>query len=223
MTITFFTFGQGFLGRFPSTLLALALVGVAGCSDLASVMRDEIALESERIDRITFVTDEASAKDYMKAFEQPARQKVEDITKKKAELVDNLEKPQRAVWERYEGWVSQYLRMGINPAYTYLRKNDENAHPVQDLYDRNLNILEALANALKDDNKFPTKEGAWEKILEGLPSNNVMARYMREKMALKIALRLQVVRLENHINNLEIGVEAADMKRVLDSIRSLNK
>ena len=186
---------------------ALALLlGVAGCSDLSTLMRDEIAIESEMLDRIMNVIDEAGAKRYNKSFEKVSRDRLEEINNKRSELVDGLEKAQRALWVEYDNMVKSYLKAPIDEdmiKMVYEMGNSANSEKATKL----------LKDQLKEEDEKNPKNPKWDALLKSdekwnksasvLPSGKMMTRYLREKMAIRIAKEREVNRFQAIISKLQ--------------------
>jgi len=176
-------------------LLFALTICQAGCNDLAAALRDELALESERIDRLVLINDEASAKDYGKSFNQYYSKRLEKIRDKKAELIERFDKQTKPVWDEYESII----------------KESEGVADVQEVFKEGRTggakrIVKEIKERLEAKGKFPSKEGEWERVLGELPPPKILHRYLRERMALKLAMDREKTRLNDFDNAAIIAV-----------------
>lgn len=166
------------------TLIFLVL-SLTGCNSLTSVLRDELAIESEIVDQATFVVNEATAKRFLKTYGGPTF--TDDMKRRdtlKEEQIGNLEMSQGA-WVRYTKILKEVLDEPVDDEA--LKKVDALGKPGQPA-----KLIAEIKNRLEADKKLPTD---WNKCLAELPKAEFLGRYMREKLALKIARHREANRL----------------------------
>jgi hypothetical protein len=181
------TFHHGMSRRPFSLLLAMTILGLAGCSDLASLLRDELAMESEYLDRLSLVVNDDEAKEFARGYADYFNKTSEKLREKKMDMIGALDKAPRAVWTKYEAMVMAVLVKPVSDDSIDLVKKLGAADAPQECVDTLKGLLEADKALPKD----------WDKVLAVLPPAKVLNRYMREKLALKISWRKEIIRLEN--------------------------
>src|SRR4051794_6357088 len=63
-------------------LLTATMAVVPGCFDLTSLMRDELAIESEMLDQICLIENEAAAQRFIKTYDEAVRKRYEALNTK---------------------------------------------------------------------------------------------------------------------------------------------
>jgi hypothetical protein len=178
------------------------IIGMAGCTDLSTLLRDEIALESEVMDRIAFVVDENSAKVFNKSFSQWTNEKTEKINKEKLEIVNFLDKVPKKIWDGYDELLNNWLKgKPGEPSPTdaeILAKIAEMGKPeaptecVKEIGDV---LWEKLKRSQKPEDPPLPRPDVPVKGLNELPSPKLLTYYMRERLALKLARKREETRL----------------------------
>ena len=181
--------------RFAFVLLALASLGAAGCTTIPSLLDECLAVESEKYDRIGFIDNDASAKDYMVAFEPMAQKRLEQIKEKLSDLFAEIEK------DKDEKFVWALILTGDD--------------------DESLATLQARIKAVKPGMKL--NDGELQSIRNKVPTQKDLKRYQRESIALGQVHVLQVNRLRGLIESEEVkGRETANLKRVFEVLTKVN-
>ena len=190
--------------RWPLGLLTITVAALAGCSDLSVALRDELALESEIIDRVSLISNENAAKEFSKGFKKKSADDLQELGKKKAELIENFDKKPRKLWNEFVKIMDDYLKAPpqsqadkdakVNPAddTDWLKK------ALDDVVDLGKpNVAKDRIDGLKLVCQGPNgKQSEWDETVAALPTAEFLNRYIREKLSAKITRQREIFRLK---------------------------